>query len=63
MQLFVYMLVAGRIFWLLWFLIGYIAPPEPFNKIARVILMVCAVLICIGVLLSFAGVNVIQFGP
>jgi hypothetical protein len=62
-QLMVYLIVAGLIFWLLYFLVNYINPPEPFKKIAMVILMVCAVLICIGVLLSFAGVNVVQFGP
>ncbi len=62
-QLFIYMLVAGLVFWLLYFLINYINPPEPFKKVALVILMVCAVLICIGVLLSFVGVNVVQFGP
>lgn len=51
----VIMIVAGLIFWLLWFLIGYVNPPEPFNKLARVILMILAVLVCIGVLLSMVG--------
>ncbi len=48
----VYLIVAGMIFWLLWFLISYITPPEPFRKVANVVLMVLAVLVIIGVLLS-----------
>lgn len=55
----VYLVVAGLIFWLLNFLIDYIAPPEPFRKVAKVILMVLAVLVVIGVLLSMVG----GFGP
>ncbi len=51
----VYLMVAGLIFWLLWFLIGYVNPPEPFNKVARVILMILAVLVIIGILLSLVG--------
>lgn len=51
----IYMVVAGLIFWLLWFLINYIAPPEPFRKVANVVLMVLAVLVCIGILLSVVG--------
>ncbi len=62
-QLFIYLLVAGLVFWLLYFLINYIDPPEPFKKIALVLLMVCGVLICIGVLLSFVGVKIVEFGP
>jgi len=50
-----YLVVAGLIFWLLYFLINYIAPPEPFRKIANVVLMVLAVMVCIGILLSLVG--------
>lgn len=51
----VYLLCIGLIFWLLWWLIGYINPPEPINKILRVIVAVVAVLICIKFLLQLAG--------
>lgn len=51
----VYLIVAGMIFWLLWFLINYIDPPEPFKKVASVILMVLGVLVLIGILLTFVG--------
>jgi heme A synthase len=52
---FVYLVVAGLIFWLLTWLIDYVAPPEPFRKIATVVLAVLAVLVLIGILLSLLG--------
>lgn len=51
----VYLIVAGVIFGLLWWLIGYCGLPEPFDKVARVILAVLAVLVVIGVLMSLVG--------
>ena len=62
-SLFIYLLCGGLIFWLLFFLLNYIAPPEPFNKVLRVMLMVCAVLVLIGVLLSFMGHPVVRLSP
>lgn len=50
-----YLIIAGLIFWLLWWLIGYCGLPEPFNKVARVILAVLAVFVCIGILLSLGS--------
>ncbi len=52
---FVYLLIAGVVFGLLWWLVQYIAPPEPFRKIANVVLAVLAVLVIIGILLSLVG--------
>jgi hypothetical protein len=49
------LIIAGGIVWLLWWLIGYIGLPEPFNKIARVIIAVVAVVFCINLLLSLGG--------
>jgi heme A synthase len=51
----VYLIVAGLVFWLLWWLINYIAPPEPFRKVANVVLAIMAVLVVIGILLSLVG--------
>jgi hypothetical protein len=48
-------LIVGGICWLLWWLVGYIGLPEPFNKIARVIIAVVAVLFLINILLSLGG--------
>ena len=49
------LIIFGLIFWLLWWLLQQVALPEPFNKLARVILAVAAVIICIAILLSLAG--------
>lgn len=51
----IYLIVGGLIFWLLWWLIAYVNPPEPFKKIANVILAILAVLVIIGILLSVVG--------
>ena len=51
----IYLLIVGGVCWLLWWLIGYIGLPEPFNKVARVIVAVVAVLLCINLLLSLSG--------
>jgi hypothetical protein len=51
----IYLLVVGCIFWLLQYLINYINPPEPFKKVLNVVLVVFAVLIIIGVLLSLVN--------
>ena len=48
----VYLIVAGLVFGLLWWLLNYCALPEPFNKIAHVVLAVLAVFVIIGILLS-----------
>jgi heme A synthase len=51
----VYLIVAGLVFWLLWWLIGYVGLPEPFRKIANVVLAIAAVLVIIGILLSLVS--------
>ena len=51
----IYLLIVGGVCWLLWWLISYIGLPEPFNKIARVIIAVVAVLLCINLLLELGG--------
>lgn len=49
------LIVAGLIVWLLLYLIDYCGIPEPFSKVARVVVMVCAVLVVIGVLMSLVS--------
>ena len=51
----IYLIVAGLIFGLLWWLIDYVAVPEPFNKFLRVVLAIVAVLVIIGILLSLVA--------
>ena len=53
----VWLVVVGLICWLAWWLIGYIGLPEPFNKVARVIIAVVAVILLINFLLTLVGVT------
>jgi hypothetical protein len=57
----IYIIVIGVIFGLLFWLINYCGLPAPFDKLARVVLAVAAVIICINVLLSMAGHPVFTF--
>jgi cytochrome b subunit of formate dehydrogenase len=51
----IYLIVAGLVFWLLWWLVGYVGLPEPFRRVANVVLAIAAVLVVIGVLLSLVS--------
>jgi hypothetical protein len=53
--LIIYLVVAGLICWLLWWLIDFIGIPEPFHKVAKVIVAVVAVIVIINVLLGIGG--------
>jgi len=55
-SLVIYILVVGLIFWLLHYLVDAIPLPEPFNRVAKVVLLVAGVLIVIVLLLQFAGI-------
>lgn len=57
LSLLILIIVAGLIFYLLWWLIGYCGLPEPFNKVARVILAIVAVIFLINVLLQVGGMT------
>ncbi len=49
------LIVVGLIIYLLWWLIGYIGLPAPFDRVARVIVAVVAVIFLINLLLSLTG--------
>lgn len=51
----IWIIIAGVIFGLLMWLLQYCAVPEPFNKIARVIIAIVAVVFLINALLSLVG--------
>lgn len=54
-QTVLYLLVIGVICFLLDWLIRYVGVPEPFQKVARAIIAVFAVLLVISLLLSLVG--------
>lgn len=55
------LIVIGMVCWLIWWLIGYIGLPEPFNKIARVIVAVVAVLFLINLVLGLGGTPLVRW--
>ena len=55
------LIVLGVVFGILWWLVGYCALPEPFNKVARVLIALVAALILIGFLLDLIGHPVIKW--
>lgn len=61
LSLLINLVVAGLILYLLWWLIGYIGLPAPFDKVARVIIAVVAVVWLINCLLSLTGSAFIQW--
>ena len=56
-----WIIIAGVIFGLLTWLISYCGLPEPFAKIARVVVAVFAVLVLVNALLSLAGHPIIAW--
>lgn len=46
------LIVAGLIFWLLWWLLDYCQLQAPFDRIAHVVLAILAVCVIIGILYS-----------
>lgn len=52
---FIWIIVVGLIAYLLWWLIGYVALPAPFDKVARVLLAVVFVIVLINFLLQILG--------
>ena len=61
MGLLVTLVVAGLIFWLLFWFIGFVGLPEPFNKVALVILALCAVIFLIDLLMRVGGHPLLRY--
>jgi len=55
LSLLITLVIGGLIFWLIWWFIGYVAIPEPFNKVARVLIGLFALIFLINILLGFTG--------
>ena len=55
LTLLIYILILGTIFYVLWWAIAKINPPEPFKKIAQVLVVLVVVVVLIKILLSLTG--------
>ena len=58
---FITLVVVGLICWLIWWFISYIGLPEPFNKVARVLVALVALIFLINFLLGFTGHPLIKW--
>lgn len=47
--------IGGLVFWLIWWFLGVCGLPEPFNKVARILIALAAIMFLINVLLSLGG--------
>lgn len=51
----IWLVAIGLICWLLWWFIDYAKVPEPFNKVARILIALIAVVFLIRFVISIAG--------
>lgn len=56
-----YLIIVGMIYWLLSWALDKINPPQPFRKVAEVLLILGAVVAVICILLNMVGVKVISW--
>jgi len=49
---------VALICWLLWYLVGYMAVPEPFNKVLRVVIMLVAIIYLVRLIAGVTGVRI-----
>ena len=50
LSLLVTIVIVGLIFWLIWWFLGQVGLPDPFGKVATVILALAAIIFLIGIL-------------
>ncbi len=55
LTLIVYIVIIGAIFWAIWWFLGQMGLPQPFDKVARVIVALVALVIVVNLLLGMAG--------
>lgn len=55
LSLLIYLVIWGLILYVLWWGLGKVALPEPFNKIAMVVLVLITIIVLLNILFGFAG--------
>ena len=55
MHILMQIIIVGVVCWLLWWLSGFAGLPEPFSKIARILVAVVAVFFLINLMLGMSG--------
>lgn len=54
-NLLIQLVVAGLVFWLLIWFLGWVGLPEPFAKVAKVIIGLIVLIFLINILMGFSG--------
>jgi hypothetical protein len=57
----IWLLCVGMVFWLLWWLVGYLPLPPAFEMIANAMLAIGGVIVLIDAIMSFAGRGFIKW--
>jgi len=55
LSLVIYLVIIGLIFFCIWWFLGYVGVPEPFNRVIRVIIGLVALIIVVNLLLGLTG--------
>lgn len=55
LSIIIWLVIVGLIFWCIWWFVGYVGVPEPFNKVIRVIMGLVALIIVVNLLLGLVG--------
>lgn len=58
--LLIYVVGWGLLFWVVWWGLAKIGLPEPFNKIAQVLIVLAVVIVLINLLSAFTGVSLLE---
>ena len=61
LPLLVQLICIGLVMWLCIWLVDYVGLPEPFHKVAKVIIAVVAVLVLIGFIMAVAGTPMVRW--
>lgn len=51
------LVIIGLVFYLIWWFVGYVGVPEPFNKVIRVIIGLIALIVLLNLILGLGGVS------
>lgn len=60
-NLIIQLVIAGLIFWLLWWFVNWVGIPQPFLKVAQVLIALVGLIFVINLLLSLTGNGFIDF--
>ena len=61
LHLLIQIIVVGLVCYLLFWLIGYIGLPAPFDKVARVVIAIVAVIFLLNIVMGLDGGHALNF--